>query len=149
MLFFIIIFAVFFTVVACHLLIKRYCKGRGVSEAEIVEPRRIDREYSQSSHRDATQQVPYTEDLGVSITSGRRSRANVRSDRSDVYKLELQPDSQERKAASLEDDEDEYEEEDYSGESGEQEAEEDDSSSPENALQEEMDQAKRGQDNRV
>ena len=45
-LFIIIVFAVVFTVIACHFLIQRYCKGRGVSEANIVEPRRIDREYT-------------------------------------------------------------------------------------------------------
>lgn len=97
----------------------------------VVEPRRIDREYSQSSQRDAnaTQALPYqTEDITVELTSGRRSRANVRSNRStDAYKLELQPDSQERSAPSIGDDEDEDDlssDEKEADESGEEEQEE-------------------------
>ena len=52
----------------------RYCKGRGQHTDKVVEPRRVDRQYSKNTTtHNATQALPYqTEDVTVEITSGRK-----------------------------------------------------------------------------
>ena len=123
--------AICLTVIGCHLLVSRYCKGRGSTE-QVVNPRRVDREYSQGSQRNTTQSVTVTDDFsGHQLSTIRRQRDRLRSDRSaEAYKLELHPDSQEQQQPSLEEDDDyEYEdEEEHSNGEEEGEEEEDDSS---------------------